>query len=261
MNNYVFAMVMREPKRIRPLLEYILGKKIRTIRLLEREKVLQEKYESKSVRLDLYVEDEDGVVYDIEVQTTDKKNLGKRMRYYQGLMDISLFPKGTDYRKLKKSYVIFICNFDHYDQGRPIYSFQHWCDQDKRLLMGDQAKKIVVNTKGYKDKSLSPELREVLHYLDDGTVTGKYTQELDDAVQELINNEERGQEYMMMATYMAEQKSQGKYENLVELVRGWNKRHSKIAAKDMAESIMVTLPTFNSVLSIIKGKRLIYSVM
>ena len=57
---------------------------------------------------------------------------------------------------------------------------------------------------------------------------------------------------MMMATYMAEQKSQGKYENLVELVRGWNKRHSKIAAKDMAESIMVTLPTFNSVLSIIK---------
>ncbi len=29
MNNYVFSMVMREPKRIKPLLEYILGKKVK----------------------------------------------------------------------------------------------------------------------------------------------------------------------------------------------------------------------------------------
>lgn len=52
MNNYVFSMVMREPKRIKPLLEYILGKKIHAIKVLEAEKVLKEKYESKGVRLD-----------------------------------------------------------------------------------------------------------------------------------------------------------------------------------------------------------------
>ena len=35
MNNYVFSMVMRDPKRIGPLLEYILGKKIQRISMVE----------------------------------------------------------------------------------------------------------------------------------------------------------------------------------------------------------------------------------
>ena len=116
--------------------------------------------------------------------------------------------------------------------------------------MGDQAKKVVVNTKGYNDEKISPELREGLHYLDDGTVTGKYTQELDEAVQELINNEERGHEYMLMATYMAEQKSLGEYKKLVKQVRRWS-RHKRSSANDMAYDIGITLPTFESILSII----------
>ncbi len=90
MNNYVFSMVMREPGRIRPLLEYILNKKIRSISMVEPEKTMKEKFESKGIRLDLYVEDIDGVVYDCEVQTTDQKNLPRRMRYYQGMLDITL---------------------------------------------------------------------------------------------------------------------------------------------------------------------------
>ena len=67
MNNYVFSMVMREPKRIKPLLEYILDKKIKHISMVEPEKTLKEKFEAKGIRLDLYVEDMDGVVYDVEV--------------------------------------------------------------------------------------------------------------------------------------------------------------------------------------------------
>ena len=89
MNNYVFSMVMRDPKRIKPLLEHILKKKIKKIKLVEPEKTFKERFESKGIRLDLYVEDEDGVVYDVEVQTTDQKNLPRRMRYYQGMLDIT----------------------------------------------------------------------------------------------------------------------------------------------------------------------------
>ena len=40
MNNYVFSMVMRDPKRIGPLLEYILGKKIQRISMVEPEKTM-----------------------------------------------------------------------------------------------------------------------------------------------------------------------------------------------------------------------------
>ena len=36
----------------------------------------------KSVRLDIYVEDGKETVYNIEMQTTENKNLSKRTRYY-----------------------------------------------------------------------------------------------------------------------------------------------------------------------------------
>ena len=241
MNNYVFSMVMREPKRIKPLLEHILGKKIKNIRMVEPEKSMKEKFESKGIRLDLYVEDVDGVVYDVEVQTTDKKNLPRRMRYYQGMLDITFFPAGADYNKMRKSFVIFICNFDPYGEERYIYTFQNRCDQNYEVLFGDDAVKVVVNTKGTKGE-ISPELKEAIIYLDREEVTGPYSKELDDAVNELKSNEERGQEYMMLMTYGAEQRAAGTYIRLVNQIRGWYDDKDDLPAARMAKSLRISLP-------------------
>ena len=251
MNNYVFSMVMREPRRIKPLLEHILRKKIKTIRMVEPEKSMKEKFESKGIRLDLYVEDEGGVVYDVEVQTTDQKNLPRRMRYYQGMLDITFFPAGADYNLMRKSYVIFICNFDPYDEGLYIYTFQNRCDQNYEILFGDDAVKVVVNTKGTKG-DISPELKEAIIYLDREEVTGPYSKELDDAVNELKSNEERGQEYMMLMTYGAEQRAAGKYSGFVELIRRWLEKKSPMPVNEAADFVGITVPQFEGVLALIK---------
>ena len=251
MNNYVFSMVMREPRRIKPLLEHILRKKIKTIRMVEPEKSMKEKFESKGIRLDLYVEDEGGVVYDVEVQTTDQKNLPRRMWYYQGMLDITFFPAGADYNLMRKSYVIFICNFDPYDEGLYIYTFQNRCDQNYEILFGDDAVKVVVNTKGTKG-DISPELKEAIIYLDREEVTGPYSKELDDAVNELKSNEERGQEYMMLMTYGAEQRAAGKYSGFVELIRRWLEKKSSMPVNEAADFVGITVPQFEGVLALIK---------
>ena len=52
------------------------------------------------------------------MQTTKKDNLPKRMRYYQGMIDLNILEKGESYKALKKSFVIFICTFDLFGQGR-----------------------------------------------------------------------------------------------------------------------------------------------
>lgn len=251
MNNYVFSMVMREPKRIKPLLEYILDKKIKSISMVEPEKTMKEKFESKGIRLDLYVEDIDGVVYDCEVQTTDQKNLPRRMRYYQGMLDITFFPAGADYNKMRKSYVIFISNFDPYGEEQYIYTFQNRCDQNHELLFGDDAVKVVVNTKGTKGE-ISAELKEAIIYLDREEVTGPYSKELDDAVNDLKSNEERGQEYMMLMTYGAEREAAGKYIRNVEQIRGWYDDKDDLPAARMAKALRISLPVFEGVLSLIK---------
>ena len=41
-----------------------------------------------SVRLDVYVKDDKETVYDIEMQVSDTKELPKRSRYYQGMIDL-----------------------------------------------------------------------------------------------------------------------------------------------------------------------------
>ena len=73
--------------------------------------------DAKSVRLDVYVWDGKGTVYDIEMQVTSAKELPKRTRYYQSMIDLQMIDKGQSYKKLNPSYVIFICRFDIFDTG------------------------------------------------------------------------------------------------------------------------------------------------
>ena len=95
----------------------------------------------------------------MEVQTSDKKNLPRRMRYYQSTIDISILKRGVDYKELKASYVIFICNYDEFGRGRYIYTFENTCREEPGLTFGDDAYKVVVNTKGCRGE-VSEELME-----------------------------------------------------------------------------------------------------
>ena len=79
---------------------------------MEPQKTEKEGYQSHGIRLDLYVQDSEGRIFNVEVQTSSKKNLPKRMRYYQSVIDVHLLAPGVDYLSLRKSFVIFICNYD-----------------------------------------------------------------------------------------------------------------------------------------------------
>lgn len=215
MDDYMFAQVMRETKHLKPLLEYILQIRIAKIELIELQKSIKEGYDSRGVRLDLYVTDERGDVYNVEVQTSNKRNLPKRMRYYQSIIDISTLPPGSDYKDLKKSFVIFICNYDEYGRGRYIYTFENTCREEPDLKLGDEAYKVVVNTKGRKGE-ISDELREVLKYLNDGSVTGAYSKELDEAVNAVKTSEERRLEYMLFWVRDNEMRAEGREEGRIE---------------------------------------------
>ena len=158
---------MRQEKFCKPLLECILGVKIRKIVYIKDEVGIEVAMPSaKSVRLDVYIEDDNNTVYDLEVQTTNKRNLGKRTRYYQSMMDIRIIEKGQDYKKLKKSFVIFICNYDPFGKNRYIYTFQNHCNEDLSVVLKDEATKIIINTKGTVG-NISNELKAVLMYMDE----------------------------------------------------------------------------------------------
>ena len=70
-------------------------------------------------RLDIYVEDDAGIVYNVKVQ--NRRESFKRIRYYQSGMDRWLLEKGDGYWGLRKTYIIFVCGYDAAGFGYPLY--------------------------------------------------------------------------------------------------------------------------------------------
>ena len=83
---------------------------------------MQEGLDAKSVRFDVYTKD-DKRIFDIEIQTTNQKNLPKRARYYQSIIDMDNLSHGEKYSQLKDSYIIFLCLSDPFDEKLPMYFF------------------------------------------------------------------------------------------------------------------------------------------
>ena len=78
-DDFMFSIIMRNPKFCKPFLERILGINIARIEYPKSQETIDISADAKSVRLDNYVEDGKETVYNIEMQTTENKNLPKRI--------------------------------------------------------------------------------------------------------------------------------------------------------------------------------------
>ena len=207
-DDFMFSVVMRNPKFCKPFLERVLGIKISRIEYPKSQKTIDLSADAKSVRLDIYVEDGDNTVYNIEMQTTENRNLPKRTRYYQGMIDLNILEKGENYKKLKRSFVIFVCTFDLFGEGRHIYTFENRCLQNPKLALGDDTTKIILNTKGTMD-DVTPEMKRLLNFIDGKEPEDAFTRELDEAVQSVRKNEKWRLEYMTLQMNYQEKYEQG----------------------------------------------------
>ena len=197
-NDFIFGKIMQDPKLCKGLLQRILpGLKIDRIEYPETQKAIRPDIDAKSVRLDVYVEDGKGTVYDIEMQVSTSKELPKRTRYYQSLLDMRMIDKGEPYKKLKPSYIIFICPFDQFGMGRHIYTFENICKEDKSVLLNDGTTKIFLNAKGTMD-DVSPELKAFLDYVAGKKPADPFVDELEEAVKNARKNREWRHEYMTL---------------------------------------------------------------
>ena len=198
---FIFAKVMSEKELCKPLLENILNIKIRDIVYVDYEEIIQMTAKSKDIRLDIYVEDDDNTVFNLEMQTTTYKELPKRSRYYQGIIDLNMIEKGESYDILKESYVIFICTFDFFEKGRSVYEFENVCLEDSEIKLNDGTHKIFLNTKG--DKSdINEELKSLLEYFDGSEPESELTRRIDRKVIAARKNERWRREYMSLQMEM-----------------------------------------------------------
>ena len=201
---------MQNKRLCKRLIQKLLKIKVKNIIYPVAEKSIAIGATSKAIRLDLYVEIDNGTIIDIEIQTTDGADgwLPKRTRYYQSMIDLDVLGKGKDYIELKKSYVIFICTFDPFDLNEKIYTFSNQCHELRDLELGDETTKIFLNAKGTKD-NVDKDVESFLAYVDGNAAKGKFTQDIAAEVERLKQHNETRVEYMTLMMELKQQRREG----------------------------------------------------
>lgn len=214
-DDFLFCKVLENNEDLcTELLELILGKKIRKINYLAKQKIIDITSDGKGVRLDVYLEDDENTVFDIEMQTTTSRNLPKRTRYYQGMIDLNLIEKGADYKDLKKSYIIFICMQNPFKRKElHLYTFENRCNESVDLFLGDESTKVILTPEGAAN-DVSTELTEFLNFLAGRDGNSSFVKRLKEAVNKAKNKEEWRMEYMTLLMRDREKFAEGKAEGM-----------------------------------------------
>ena len=193
-NDFIFSKVMTDKEICKETLENLLKIKIKDIKYIQEQKAINIRYDAKSIRLDVYVE-ADEKIYNIEMQVINKKDLAKRSRYYQGLIDLDIIEKGETYKKLKESYVIFICTFDPFNENMSKYEFRYYCKDKKDLELDDKTYKIFFNTKAFENEK-DENIKSFLKYINGEKEENKFVIKIDEKIKRVKENKEWRKEYM-----------------------------------------------------------------
>ena len=212
-DDYLFKLIMNHKHICKRMIEKILRIKIRDLRYIEEEKTLKHQYDSKGVRLDVYVEDDQNTVYDIEMQVRKPydDSLAKRTRYYQAMIDLDLLQEGASYKQLNPSFIIFLCPFPLFDGLRHIYTFRSLCLQDPELDLNDGATRIFLSSKGTMD-DVAPDVANFLSYMNGTPSNDEFVQEIAATIQQLKMNEEERMNYMTFEMKLNEEREEGREE-------------------------------------------------
>lgn len=196
-DDFLFCKILVErPDIAKDLLELILGTPIRKV-VPKSQKTIEITADARGIRLDVYLDDDLGTVYDLEMQTTKNKNLPKRSRYYQGMIDLDMINRGVDFSALKKSYIIFICMDDPFDEGRHIYSFENICKENPLTHLGDESYKVFLNAKGTLS-DVSDNLLDFFQLILTGKGNTKLSKEIESEVEKAKSHKEWRMEYMTL---------------------------------------------------------------
>ena len=210
-DHYMFEKVLHENQDVcQELLERLLKIKIDHIEYPEIEKTISPYYETKGVRLDVYVKDSDNV-FDIELQNINDEDLLLRSRFYQSMLDTDNLLKGQHYSELPKSFVIFICRYDPIGKNLPIYTFENRCLENLEISLNDKSIKKIFNATAYnQEKDL--EISAFLEYIYNQEAVDDFTSKLTSIVERIKKQEVNRKEYNSMNLHDQDNFRRGKKE-------------------------------------------------
>ena len=243
MDDFLFDAATGDLETCRIIIELSLGIRIRNIAWKEGQKVIRNLPGNRGIRMDFYVEDDRGRVFDVEMQKRNEGNIPKRTRFYQALIDAPMLKSGErGFDSLKPAYIVVICGFDLYGYGLYRYTFDNRCKELPDLVMGDECSKIILNTKGKSEDGVDRALIDFLHYVEKSSDENvpedcdERLKHLHKKIHQIKMSEEIGVSYMKMEERDRLIRAEGRAEGEARLVGVIRKKVSKnMSAADIAD--------------------------
>ena len=192
LDDFLFNAMLTYPDTgeafIRKLLETLFDRKFPHLKIHPQKTFIGLNTGLRGARLDVYIEEDGSVqihdeaiptVYDVEPDhnkdAAQTKAFPKRARFYHAAIDRVALKSGENFGKLKKVYVIFICDYDGCD--RVLYTIKNKCLEEPELPYNDDAETWVLYTRGKKG-NISKNLRQLLSYMENTNQSNAINEDL-----------------------------------------------------------------------------------
>ena len=218
-NNFMFAAVMSDEENCKGFLERALSMKIDHVEISTEKNIVYHP-EYKGVRLDVYAKDENNTRYNIEMQVLKQPALGRRSRYYQSQMDMELLLKGCEYAELPDSYVIFLCDFDPFCEGKYRYTFWTACEETEKASLKDGRCIMFLNTRGKNAEDVPKELVSFLKFVHADLKESQkdfqddYVRQVQKSVIHIKGSREMEERFMVLEELLKDERREGLKEGL-----------------------------------------------
>ncbi len=219
-DNFMFAAVMLEPENAKGLLELALGIQVEHVEV-SYEKSIVYNPEYKGVRLDVFLKDDAGTHFNVEMQAASQR-LEKRSRYYHNQIDMEMLVSGADYETLPDNYVLFICDYDPLGLKKYKYTVRHTLEEDGSYEYRDGSHTVFLSTVGTNDEAVPEALVKFLKYVaaepenSEDDYGDSYVRQLQKSVKKIKISRDMEGRYMLFEEMMKNEYKSGHEDGLKE---------------------------------------------
>ena len=236
-DNFIFCKVMQNERLCRGVLETLLGIKVSRINYLQTENPIENFYDSRGIRLDVYVKDS-GRIFNIEIQTGNYDDLILRARYYLSSSDVATTKRRTKFKDIRETYILFICKDDPFGEGIPRYTKLTKFLETDGITYDDRSHNVFYNCSAW-EKEEDPEIREVLKFIYGLKPDSGIALEMDEAASLAKQKSDLEDEYMYFSDILEDEKEEARAEGHAEGLEAGRRQQKIESAKNLLRSNMM----------------------
>ena len=213
-DNFIFCKVMENERICRGVLETLLGISVEHIDYLKTENPIENFYDSRGIRLDVYVKDSERI-FNIEMQTGNYNDMLLRARYYLSSSDVATTKRRTKFKDIRETYILFICKDDPFGEEIPRYTKISKFLETDRISYDDKSRNVFYNCSAW-EKESNPEVRGVLKFIYGLKPDSGLAIEMDEAASLAKQKSDLEDEYMYFSDILEDEKEEAREIGLAE---------------------------------------------